>query len=224
MIARRRVFWAYELPAVIGLMARLSIAAPDSQTSLGIECVLFTSSYHITGTGMVEIPRTVRWSVRNGYQRAHATDRPFVQACVDLSLLDDRSKYQPLIIRMDRDHAVALRKDLEKIITVKRKERPGDEVYARTVIGMECATYTAPYDLTDAGMVELPSGTEIKVYGAYRGVTEEGQRYVEDCVLITLVDSARSFWPLVAKMDLETATKLKDGIERVIDQLERPGR
>ena len=77
----------------------------------------------------------------------------------------------------------------------------------KKVSGMTGELYVGPY-LNLQGKVELPKEVAWKVYGAYVGIDEEGNKQVEDCVSLVLQDAKMKFWPVIVKMDLPAAESL----------------
>lgn len=85
---------------------------------------------------------------------------------------------------------------------------------------MESTLYTKPYEATEHGAYPLPKGLEWKVMPRYVGITERGERIVDDRVTLILVDEEKGFWPVISKMSLEEAQDLHKKLGEVIAEKE----
>ena len=124
--------------------------------------------------------------------------------------------FWPVIVKMPLADARKLRADLARVIST----RPLDE---NEVEGMESLIGTAVYSLHD-GQTTLYAEAGFQVLPRYIGVDRHGEViHVDDRLTVVLQDSARSFWPVIVRMDSAVAQAFLADLAQVIEQKSEGG-
>lgn len=82
--------------------------------------------------------------------------------------------------------------------------------------GMNVMIATKPYRLNEHGLAHLPAAARWRVLPRYVGVDEAGAQTTDDRMTLVLMDQEHSFWPVIARMDLEVAEELVRQLEAEI--------
>ncbi len=89
---------------------------------------------------------------------------------------------------------------------------------------MESLIGTAVYSLDHNGQTTLYSEAEFQVLPRYISVDRQGEIiHVDDRLTVVLRDSARSFWPVIVRMDSAVAQAFLADLTRVIEQKSEGG-
>ena len=84
---------------------------------------------------------------------------------------------------------------------------------------MDSALYTRPYGATDYGAYFLPAHVEWRALPRYVGRSEDGQHeIVDERITLVLQDEPGQFWPVIVKMSIAEAERLREQLGRVIDE------
>jgi len=216
MLSLQQRFISFFVAYLVAVPTTRAGEKPTVKKVSGIDCTLYTLPYQITSHGMVALSNNLAWKVYDGYRGVDKSRQSFRQSCVNLTLTDTQRTFLQVIIKMDDQTAQRLLDRLCHVLDVKQKHPLEKKKYKRPIkkiSGMECVLFTKGYAISQTGKIALPADTQCRVYSAYLGQSQ-GKRTIEDCVLLVLQD--KHFWPLVAKMDTETATKLKDDLGSII--------
>mgnify|MGYP003663103940 CR=1 FL=1 len=81
---------------------------------------------------------------------------------------------------------------------------------------IDCTLFTKPYDSDEHGAFKLPSSLKWRVMTEYIGRTEDGVQVTDDRLTLVFEDTENRFWPVIAKMSLESAEALNQEISKVI--------
>ena len=92
-----------------------------------------------------------------------------------------------------------------------------EEPEAAPVNSLDCTLYTKPYKSNEHGAFFLPAGLKWKVMPRYVGRSADGKQSVDDRITLVLQNANNSFWPMIAKMQLEEAEALQKELSAVID-------
>ena len=83
---------------------------------------------------------------------------------------------------------------------------------------MDSALYTKPYTATQFGAIFLPGHVAWRVLPRYVGRREDGSSVVDDRITLVLQDEPNRFWPVIVKMSVEEAERLRHDLEQMIEQ------
>jgi beta-lactamase regulating signal transducer with metallopeptidase domain len=80
--------------------------------------------------------------------------------------------------------------------------------------------YIKPYKPDEQGIVRLNEGVSWHVQARYIGVDEAGKQSVDDRLTVVIQDPAKQFWPVIMKLDDESAWRFKDDLARAVKNRE----
>ena len=72
-------------------------------------------------------------------------------------------------------------------------------------------------DVPKNGLVHLPEGVVLQIMPRYVGQGETG-RIVDERPTLVVVDRDQAFWPLIVRMDPQTARQLRDGLRQAMKE------
>ena len=117
-------------------------------------------------------------------------------------------------IRLPLGTARKLRAALAAILATKRAGGAGDEQR------MDAGVYLYPYAPQE--QVQISEGLEITVMPRYVGRDEQRNRIVDERVTLVVMHTPRRHWPVMAKMDFESAKMLLEDLTTLLESFDRP--
>lgn len=78
--------------------------------------------------------------------------------------------------------------------------------------------YTNALEVSDSGVVSVPSRYQWSVETSWRGIDINGNELPDTRVMLRLYDPNHNFTALTAQMDLQTATKLQQELAAIIEK------
>lgn len=197
------------LPA---MLAAVVVSAP---ITLAGDFIIGTMPYERDTIGRVELPKNVAWKVMPEYRGAR-DDGVFTDHRVTVVLEDAKQSFWPVVARLETEEAVTLAAALAEAIRDKALNGPNAEHEAR---GMDVSVYTHAYKLNAHKAIQLSGdGVGFAVLPQYNGVTEDGERIVDERITLVLKDEPKRFWATIAWLDLASARALHTELERAIAQ------
>lgn len=154
--------------------------------------------------GVLELPPTSSFAVTASEKAAQVSDTRVV-----LSLKDPQGKVA-LVSRIPSSVAKQLASDIRTIVNDKKAQglKPGN---GENAIVVAPQVYTVD---VSSGLVHVANVT-FDVLPGYNGIGRNNERITDDRITLVINDSERSFWPLVARLDLGVADKLATDLEAV---------
>lgn len=189
---------------------------PAAIAPASIDATLFVSPYQdrIRADGGLVLD-DMRLRVLDGLNEVEAAGAIALDDRICIDVHDAARGFSPAMVRLADAKAVELAQQLDGAVggpLAAAFERAND---AR---GMVVMLGTQPYARNDFGAIELPAGVSFHVQEAYHGLDDDGRPFIDDRVVLAVADDAKSFWPLVLRLDRDIvkalATELRDAVKR----------
>jgi hypothetical protein len=165
------------------------ILFPAAQLRLAID----VSPYKLSRWNAAEFPDTARWR----FERSGAG--------VTATLADRKSKHVIATADLPTGVAEKLATDMAAMLAGGRKLAAG---------GMSAGAYLGPYTLKE-GRLNIEDGVEVMLMPRYRGQGENGP-VVDERITFVLVDRNSRQWPVMSKLDRETAEAFVAGVRAAL--------
>jgi beta-lactamase regulating signal transducer with metallopeptidase domain len=132
-----------------------------------------------------------------------------------LSLADGASGNPVAEVVLSESGARGLISELRAHLDQRRGQRKQTYGQKETTGKMTACIAAQPYEIGKDGRVELGVVT-IRALPSYNGVNLDGSQIVDSRITIVADDEARGFWPILARVDDDVASKLADDLEAAL--------
>lgn len=159
--------------------------------------------------GVLILPPRARFTITADEPTVNPAGNRGVDSRTVITLADEANKIA-LISRIPTADAMTLGIQIRKLAA---QERAAGALPGNGDSDIVVVVASQIYKQDNASMVHL-AGASLIILPGYSGISRNNERITDDRITLVINDSANSFWPLVARLDLALAEKLAADIAR----------